>query len=398
MRVKLNSGSPSDELLEAVFAIFGRAVYDARGQQQGCAFNNAYLFCNFKSEIVPGGRSGCGQHYSPASLKNLRNRLVRPRLSATLYFARIAERMPKAVHPKESKPSISIIGSGRLGTALAIALASSGYPIQAVVARRLTTARKAAALVSRRPLALRASQLDRLPPSKIVLLTTPDDEIAGTAQRLADSHGGLLKGSIVLHTSGALSSDVLKPLTGVGFHVGSLHPLVSVSDPVTGQKTLCGAFYCIEGDAAACRTARAIVRNLQGHSFAVPSHYKPLYHAAAVMTAGHVLALYDLATEMLVQCGLKRGDALRILLPLLKSTVSNLSRSDPARALTGTFARGDVATVRRHLQALSNNGLLQALEVYRLLGARSLQLAVGNGLEPKLARQIKQVLIANTKK
>ncbi len=98
--------------------------------------------------------------------------------------------MPKAVRPKKSKPSVSIIGSGRLGTALAIALSSSGYPIQAVVARRLTTAKKAAALISGHTLALKANELDLLPPSTIVLLTTPDDEIASTAQRLAGSQRG----------------------------------------------------------------------------------------------------------------------------------------------------------------------------------------------------------------
>lgn len=306
--------------------------------------------------------------------------------------------MPKAVRRPKSKPSVSIVGSGRLGTALAIALASSGYPIQAVVARRQTTARKAAALVSRDTLALKASELDLLPASTIVLLTTPDDEIAQTAQRLAGSRRSLLKGRIVLHTSGALSSDVLKPLTGIGFHIGSLHPLVSVSDPRIGQKSLRGAFYCIEGDATATRVARAIVRDLNGHSFTISSNNKPLYHAAAVMASGHVLALYDLATEMLVQCGLKRGNALRVLLPLLQSTVSNLSRSDPARALTGTFARGDVATVRRHLQSLSRDGLLEALEVYKLLGAHSLKLSARNGLEPKLAQQIDRALTAATKK
>jgi predicted short-subunit dehydrogenase-like oxidoreductase (DUF2520 family) len=306
--------------------------------------------------------------------------------------------MPKGARPKKSKPSVSIVGSGRLGTALAIALSSSGYPIQAVVARRLTTARKAAALVSRHTLALRASELDLLPSSRIVLLTTPDDEIAITAQRLASSRRCLLKESIVLHTSGALASDVLEPLTSIGFHVGSLHPLVSVSDPRTGQEGLLGAFYCIEGDAAATRTARAIVRDLKGRSFTISSDYKPLYHAAAVMASGHVLALYDLATEMLVQCGLERGKALRVLLPLLQSTVSNLSRSNLARALTGTFARGDVATVRRHLQALSRDRLPEALEVYKLLGARSVQLAARNGLEPKLVEQIKRTLTAWTKK
>lgn len=277
-------------------------------------------------------------------------------------------------------------------------LSSSGYLIQAVVARRPMSARRAATLISRHTLALTANELDLLPASTIILLATPDDEIAHVAQRLAGARRNLLKLSIVLHTSGALSSDVLEPLNGVGYHVGSLHPLVSVSDPRIGQKSLRGAFYCIEGDAAATRAARAMVRDLNGHSFTISSDNKPLYHAAAVMASGHVLALYDLATEMLVQCGLKRGNALQVLLPLLQSTVSNLLRSDPARALTGTFARGDVATVRRHLHALSRDGLLEALEVYKLLGAHSLELAARNGLEPKLAQQINRALTAAKKK
>ncbi len=277
-------------------------------------------------------------------------------------------------------------------------LSSSGYPIQAVVARRPMTARKAGTLISRHTLALTANELDLLPASTIILLATPDDEIANAAQRLAGARRNLLKGSIVLHTSGALSSDVLEPLKRVGYHVGSLHPLVSVSDPRIGQQSLRDAFYCIEGDAAATRTARAIVRDLNGHSFTISSDTKPLYHAAAVMASGHVLALYDLATEMLVRCGLKRSNALRVLLPLLQSTVTNLFRSDPARALTGTFARGDEATVRNHLRALSRDGLLEAFEVYKLLGAHSLELAVRNGLEPKLAQQINRALTAAKKK
>ena len=256
----------------------------------------------------------------------------------------------------------------------------------------LRSAKKAAALVRGRPLSLKASELDRLPASKIILIATPDDQIARTATKLASSRIYSPKNRVVLHTSGALSSSVLKPLASLGFHVGSLHPLVSVSDPETGQKRLRGAFYCIEGDFIATRTARALVKDLGGRSFKIPSENKPLYHAAAVMASGHVLALYDLASDMLVHCGLKRAEARRILLPLLESTVSNLSQADPSRALTGTFARGDIATVRRHLEALSKDGLTQALEIYRLLGSRSLELAVRRGLEPKLVKQIIEAL------
>jgi predicted short-subunit dehydrogenase-like oxidoreductase (DUF2520 family) len=300
--------------------------------------------------------------------------------------------MPKAVRQKKSKPSVSIIGSGRLGTAIGIALSSSGYPIQAVVARRLTRAKKVAALVSGSTLALKATELDRLPPSRIVLLTTPDDEISITAQRLADSQRSFLRGSIVLHTSGALSSDVLEPLTGIGYHAGSLHPLVSVSDPRAAQKSLRGAFYCVEGTSVATQTARAIVRDLKGRSFTISSNNKPLYHAAAVMASGHVVALFDLATAMLVECGLDAGNARRVLRPLLESTVNNLLISDPATALTGTFARGDLATVQKHLSALRGHGLSVALDVYRALGVQALDLTKKNGADLRILDEISKAL------
>jgi len=300
--------------------------------------------------------------------------------------------MPKAVRPKKSKPSVSIIGSGRLGTALAIALSASGYPIQAVVARRATTARKAATLVGRHTLALKVNELDLLPASTVVLLTTPDDEIVDTAQRLAGARRSLVKGSIALHTSGALSSDVLEPLAGIGFHVGSLHPLVSVSDPGTGPANLRGAFYCIEGDVAAARVARAIVRDLKGRSFFIRARSKPLYHAAAVMASGHVVALFDLAAEMLAQCGLDPREAQRVLRPLLKSTVTNLLTADPASAMTGPFARGDSATVQRHLTVLRGPGLLVALHVYRALGVHALEMTKKHGVDAQILDKIRRAL------
>ncbi len=300
--------------------------------------------------------------------------------------------MPKTVHKKKSKPSLSIVGSGRLGTALAIAMSSAGYRIEAVVTRRPARARKTAALIGNATAAINADELHLLPASKIVLITTPDDVIAQTAQKLANSQPSLVNGRVVLHTSGALSSDVLAPLAAMGFQVGSLHPLVSVNDPRTGPENLRRAFYCVEGDLGAARVARAIVRDLNGRSFSIRSFDKPLYHAAAVMASGHVVVLFDLATEILMRCGLDPGKARRVLRPLLESTVSNLLTSDPATALTGTFARGDFATVQRHLAALGSNGSLVALTVYRALGIHALELTKKNGADPQIRERISKAL------
>lgn len=276
---------------------------------------------------------------------------------------------------KGKKPTVSIVGSGRLGTALAKALANSHYQIEAVLARRIAHARQAAALIGSATLALSEDGLETLPHSKIIMVTVPDGEILRTAERIAALEASA-RGRTVLHTSGALAaSEVLAPLASAGFAIGSIHPLVSISEPRSGAEKLRGAFYCVEGDVAAKRVARALVKDLQGHSFHIDSESKPLYHAAAVMASGHVTALVALATEMLVQCGLDQKTARRVLLPLLESTVANLSISEPATALTGTFARGDLDTVKRHLKALSTKGLSEALAAYKLLGRRSLELA-----------------------
>ncbi|MGH9902490.1 MAG: Rossmann-like and DUF2520 domain-containing protein, partial [Pyrinomonadaceae bacterium] len=232
-----------------------------------------------------------------------------------------------------------------------------------------------------------------LPPVDLILITTPDDATAETAHRLA----ALItttprKHRAALHTSGALSSRVLAPLRARGFSVGSMHPLVSVSDAAAGVESLRTAFYCVEGERRAAAAAREIVRRLGGRSFSIDTADKPLYHAAAVMTSGHTVALFDIAAELLARCGLPATRARRVLLPLLRSTLQNLAARAPSRALTGTFARADVETVRKHLAALDGQSPTEAAAVYRLLGLRSLLLAAENGVDAAALGEIGRLL------
>jgi len=276
---------------------------------------------------------------------------------------------------------------------MALALRRSGYRIVGLVARHQRKAEKVAQLLraensSTTPEALAANDLKRLPGSEVILVCTPDDEIEGVARILASS----AKEATVLHTSGALSSDVLTPLARAGLHTGSIHPLISVSDSKSGAAALRGAFFCIEGDPKAVRIARRIVGDLHGTAFSIPSQSKALYHAAAVIASPHATALFDVAVRTLVAAGLDRKKARQVLVPLLESTVQNLKTSDTAAALTGTFARGDVATVKRHLKALSGKEHRKTLEIYKLLGLHALGLAETNCLDQKSIKAITKVL------
>jgi predicted short-subunit dehydrogenase-like oxidoreductase (DUF2520 family) len=292
------------------------------------------------------------------------------------------------------KPDVSIIGSGRLGQALALALQSCGYPVVALVAQHRQKAIRAAALLSTakaRPLALNANQLRELPETDLIIIATPDDAIEDTARNLSTIQRGGNRRT-VLHTSGALSSVVLNAAAKQGFNTGSIHPLVSISEPTSGAGALRGAFYCLEGTSKAKTLAASLVRDLGGTSFTITPENKALYHAAAVMASPHLTALFDIATELLAACGLSKSKAQKVFVPLLESTVHNLKSQNAQQALTGTFARGDAATVRRHLAALSGIRFEQALEIYKLLGLHSLQLAKKNGLDRERLEQIKNLL------
>jgi predicted short-subunit dehydrogenase-like oxidoreductase (DUF2520 family) len=304
----------------------------------------------------------------------------------------LAKEKPKENQKAGRKPSISIIGAGRLGGALALALAERGYVVEALMARRLSRARRVGNLLERRAIALSEKQLNLLPSSALIIIATPDDLIDSIAHKLADTQNGMPGQRTVLHTSGALSSKVLSPLAGAGFRTGSLHPLLSVSEPAAGAAKLRDAFFCLEGNRSAVRIARQLVRDLGGHSFSIAPGNKALYHAAAVMASGHLIALFDIAIEMLAHCGLSERRAREVLLPLVASTVANLSVKEPAGALTGTFARGDVATVERHLTAIEKESLPEALSAYVLLGRRSLSLARQGSPRAVEADQIFRIL------
>ena len=272
-----------------------------------------------------------------------------------------------------------------MGIALAMALESAGYQIVSLVGRSRQKLRKTAQLLDVSCQLLVTKELGTGPVGDLIILSVPDDQIVTVAEDLArikaDRH------PTVLHTSGALSSKVFANLAANGWHTGSIHPLASVSDPASGVEALRRAYWCVEGDAKATRLARRIVRDLGARAFSINAKDKPVYHAAAVMSSGNVVSVFDVALDMLNSCGISRREAQKILLPLLESTALNLSRADPKDAITGTFARGDLETVKLHLAALSRKELEEALRLYRILGQHSVKLAHSN-LRTEVVREI----------
>ncbi len=208
--------------------------------------------------------------------------------------------------------------------------------------------------------------------SRAILIATPDDEIAVVAQELARIGEEELRGRIVLHASGALGSGALDALHGHGAAVGSMHPLQSFSG--VAVPSLEGKVFTIEGDTQAVQVARRIARSLGGSPVRIAGSKKLLYHAAAAMAAGHVLAVEEAAAQLLVSLGMRRNEAVRALLPLTRQVLENFKTLGPRAAWTGPLSRGDYKVVRAHLDALreSPKEFAQAYEALNRLAARVL--------------------------
>jgi predicted short-subunit dehydrogenase-like oxidoreductase (DUF2520 family) len=243
---------------------------------------------------------------------------------------------------------LSIIGAGRVGRALGRRLRELGWKIGAVVAQSEPTARKAARCIGGGQ--AHAGMTRQVLAASVILITTPDRALAEVTEELARIGAEELRGKIVLHTSGAVSSRVLEPVKQCGAAVGSMHPLQTFSG--VGIPPLEGKVFAIEGDAAAVRVARQMARALGGVPVRIEGSSKPLYHAAGAMAAGSVLALMEAATRLMTAAGMKRREAARALLPLTRQVLDNFERLGPRAAWTGPLSRGDFSVVSGHLEAM----------------------------------------------
>lgn len=221
----------------------------------------------------------------------------------------------------------------------------------------------------------------------VLILAVPDDALHGVANEVAQA-GPAPRACVALHLSGALSTDVLTPLHGAGYTVGSLHPLQTVADAWSGVDRLHGCAYAVAGEPGALTASRRLVAALDGRALVIPPALRPLYHAAAVFSSNYVLAATAVMARTLAEAGIREEDAMAAALPLMRGTLDNVEQLGLGSALTGPIARGDVDTVRLHLSRLSprERGL------YSALGLETVRLARAVGLDPGRADVLESLL------
>jgi len=278
----------------------------------------------------------------------------------------------------------SIVGTGNLGTALALTLPLAGYKVKFVAVRRKSGNRRASSL-ARKVKAQLVELGKHILDTDIVWLTVPDDSIAAVARTLAEAQRW--KGTIVFHSSGAISSDELAPLREKGARVASVHPMMTFVRGVVPEMR--GVAFAVEGDRLATGVARDIVQWLGGEMLTIRRQNKVLYHAFGSFASPLVISLMASLEQVGEAAGVRKRHIKRVMVPLLLQTLRNYLYGDAASAFSGPLARGDIATVRKHLEALKV--VPESREVYVALtrsALKNLPVKNRNEVQRKLQRTL----------
>jgi predicted short-subunit dehydrogenase-like oxidoreductase (DUF2520 family) len=279
---------------------------------------------------------------------------------------------------------LGFIGAGTVGTALSVRLSGLGYPVVAVSSRSQTSAQKLAQSVKGCRVFDNQGVADN---AELIFITTPDDAIARVASQIK-----WRPGQAAVHCSGADSTDILKPAKELGAQVGVFHPLQTFASVKQAMENIPGSTFALEAEEPLLKTLQEMATALGGNWVEVKAGDKVAYHAAAVIACNYLVTLLKLATDLWQTFDVPPQKATKALLPLLRGTIHNIETVGIPQCLTGPIARGDVGTIKKHLDALER-ATPHLVATYRELGLQTIPIAVAKGkIDKNQAEELRVIL------
>ncbi len=273
-------------------------------------------------------------------------------------------------HP--ARLDVGVVGAGRVGTALAVALRRAGHRITAASAVSQASRDRVENFL---PGTVLLQPGDVVAAADLVLLTVPDDALGGLVRGLAAT-GAPLAGRMLAHASGRHGLAVLQPAADLGALPLALHPVMTFTGRPDDADRLAGISFGVTAPDVLRPAAEVLVMEMGGEPVFIAEADRDLYHAALAGAANHLVTQVVQATDLLARAGVKHPA--RMLGPLLSAALDNALRLGDA-ALTGPVARGDAETVAGHLDAL-RAAAPEALPAYLALARLTATRAMASGM------------------
>jgi predicted short-subunit dehydrogenase-like oxidoreductase (DUF2520 family) len=275
-------------------------------------------------------------------------------------------------HEHPARLDVGVVGAGRVGTALAVALSRAGHRLAGASAVSEASRRRIARFLPGTPV---LQPQDVIAAADLVLLTVPDDALSGLVGGLAAT-GAPLAGRLLAHASGRHGLAVLEPAVEQGALPLALHPVMTFTGRADDVDRLAGICFGVTAPAVLRPAAEVLVMEMGGEPVFIAEADRGLYHAALAGAANHLVTLVVQAGDLLSRAGV--AEPARMLGPLLSAALDNSLRLGDA-ALTGPVARGDAETVVGHLQALRTDAP-EALSAYLALARLTASRALASGM------------------
>ena len=284
-------------------------------------------------------------------------------------------------------PAIGFIGIGVLGKGLSMCLADRGYRITAAHSKSPSSAQWLAGRVPGCRIFTSAQEL--CDATDLVFITTPDAVIGQVAASVT-----WRLGQGVVHCCGSRSQELLQPAARQGAVTGAFHPYQTFAGLESTEdiaSRLSGVAFAVAGQDWLEAFLRKMARDLGGHSVSISDADRPLYHASAVLACGYLVALLQATIELWQAMGFSEREAVDALYPISQATLENLARTGADTSLTGPVVRGDIDTLRSHLDALSER-LPELVPLYGALTSASLGMAARRGVGPEQIMALRELV------
>ncbi len=285
--------------------------------------------------------------------------------------------------------AVSVIGAGRLGASLAIALSERGINIVAASSRR---DEQREWLRSKLPhTIITPSPAEAAYHADIVFITSRDDAITRLCEECE-----WRPGQMVAHCSGVQGLEPLRSAKRSAAFTGAIHPLQTFPSRASSQRFENITFAIESEDDAFEQWLTDLAALLNGRSISISGDQeRALYHASAVMACGLLAGLAGIAAEIWENFGVDRSKALSMMSPMIMSTANEIAQRGIPDALTGPYTRGDIDTVRRHLDATKSSSHTLS-RAYASIALAQLHIAAEQGnIEPGRLVEISHLLQAH---
>lgn len=261
--------------------------------------------------------------------------------------------------------NIGFIGAGRVGVSLGKYFSINGLKLKGYYSKSVKSAKEAADFTKSN---FYTELKTLIKDCNIIFITTPDDIVERIWNEIKKYN---LKNKIICHSSGSLSSSIFSNINTLGAFGYSIHPMCAFSDKFNTYKILNKIYFSIEGDIKYLSILESIFTSMGNKVITIDKAKKPIYHLANVTVSNLVLSLLNIGCSYLKECDIDYETAKNALMPLIENNINNIKNSGFIDSITGPVERGDLETIRKHLNVIP----FEDIELYKRLSLNLVDLS-----------------------